>query len=446
MLRRTWFLVLCALAGTILVLAVGALWVTSQALQHQPITSATPSLAVSDLNAARRLISRETLRGAFHGTPLRLSLTGAQAQALLQDASTRLLHAPSSLTLSAQQAEITLSLPIQQTPLRALAPLGTWLNVRARLTAPRQGAPVLSAVTLGALRIPPSVALWAGRRVARSYGLLELAELGLAALESVRLAPQRVALTARWRPELSAQASAMLLPPDMLEAMTRAHHLFAERLNQRDAHGHQPPHLPLSEVLPPMMASAQQRSLSAALSADSARLSEHAARENRAVLLVLGLYVNHVSLASVVPEASQWPPLPTRTLTLHGREDLAQHFLTSAAMATDLGGRLSDLIGVYKEMLDASPQGHGSGFSFNDLAADKAGVRLGRLGMKEPVEAQLRLASAQAESDFMPEVQDLPEFMSEKVFRQRFGGLDAPAYEAMMRDIERRVAATPALR
>jgi hypothetical protein len=40
----------------------------------------------------------------------------------------------------------------------------------------------------------------------------------------------------------------------------------------------------------------------------------------------------------------------------------------------------------------------------------------------------------------MPATADLPEFMPEREFQRRFGGIDAPAYKKMMTDIEGRIA------
>ncbi len=446
MSRRSW-LVACAVVGASLaLLSATALWALRQALQPHPIATAGAPLGVNDLDAARRLISRDVLRQAFHGAPLTLSLNGAQSQALVQDLGARVLHAPATLSLSAQEAAFALSLPTARTPLRALSAWGGWLNVRARLTARHPGPPQLASVQVGGLSVPPALALWLGRRLAQSHGLLELTELGVAAIERAHFSPARVSVTLRWRPELSAQASALLVPPEMVEALSHHQRQLARLLDQPDAQGRRRVSLPLRELLPPLMAGAQQRSLAQALTASSPRLAEHAARENRAVLLVLAFYVNHVSWASLVPAAHDWPTLPARTLTLQGREDWAQHYLTSAAMATDLGGRLSDLIGMYKEMLDAAPQGHGSGFSFNDLAADKAGVRLGRLALHDPLEVQARLQRIQTDIDFLPDITDLPEFLTQAQLQHRYGGIDAPAYQALMRDIDHRIAQTPALR
>jgi hypothetical protein len=104
---------------------------------------------------------------------------------------------------------------------------------------------------------------------------------------------------------------------------------------------------------------------------------------------------------------------------------------------------LSDAIGLYREVDDSRG---GSGFSFNDIAADRAGTRFGELATGSAAGArqlQQRIAAGIKESALMPAVADLPEFMPEAEFKRRFGGIGAPAYQRMMADIERRVAACP---
>jgi hypothetical protein len=46
----------------------------------------------------------------------------------------------------------------------------------------------------------------------------------------------------------------------------------------------------------------------------------------------------------------------------------------------------------------------------------------------------------------MPPTQDLPEFLPESEFIKRFGGVDSPAYNNMMAQIDRRIAALPLYR
>ena len=58
--------------------------------------------------------------------------------------------------------------------------------------------------------------------------------------------------------------------------------------------------------------------------------------------------------------------------TMLGRRDLAQHFVLSAFLAANSGTQAAEAAGLAKEVVDA--QGP-SGFSFTDIAADRAGIR-----------------------------------------------------------------------
>jgi len=167
----------------------------------------------------------------------------------------------------------------------------------------------------------------------------------------------------------------------------------------------------------------------------------NAVAENRAALLVLAFYVNGKPLGTLLPAANQWPRAKAQKVTLNGRDDFAKHFIVSAALAAHAGSPLADAIGVAKEIDDARG---GSGFSFNDIAADRAGTRFGEqaaANAQAAVKLQRRLSAGIREKDIMPATQDLPEFMPEAEFKKRYGGVGAPAYNKMMADIERRVAA-----
>jgi hypothetical protein len=128
---------------------------------------------------------------------------------------------------------------------------------------------------------------------------------------------------------------------------------------------------------------------------------------------------------------------------LAGRVDFAQHFALSAFLAATGGEGLSEMAGLYKELKDA--QG-GSGFSFNDLAADRAGSRFGKAATRSRVQAlkmQELLALAKSSESFFPQVDDLPEFMPQQEFEKRFGGVGQPAYQRMIEQIEARIAGLP---
>ena len=111
-------------------------------------------------------------------------------------------------------------------------------------------------------------------------------------------------------------------------------------------------------------------------------------------------------------------------------------------MAAERGGPLADAIGLYKEVSDSRG---GSGFSFNDLAADRAGSRLGLRAVRQPQQLQTRLAVGVNEAELLPDIRDLPESLSEAEFKRRYGSLDAPAYRRLMANIEGRLDRLPLL-
>jgi hypothetical protein len=167
-----------------------------------------------------------------------------------------------------------------------------------------------------------------------------------------------------------------------------------------------------------------------------------AVAENRAVILVLTFYVNQRDLNKIIPQSKTWPRVTLRTVTLNDRDDFPKHYLISAMLAAYAGTPLADAVGLFKEIEDSRG---GSGFSFNDIAADRAGTRMGELaiGNEQRAKKIQMLMAAAKESDIMPVTTDLPEFMPEAEFKRRFGGTQGESYRQMMGEIEHRVAALP---
>jgi tetratricopeptide (TPR) repeat protein len=220
--------------------------------------------------------------------------------------------------------------------------------------------------------------------------------------------------------------------PANLEAYLELGRAYQER--RADAVSGAPPSVSLARLMPPLFGLAIERGAQG-----------DQTRENRAAIVVLALYATGQPLDRVVPAAAGWRKPAGRTVTLGGRDDFPKHFLVSAALAAEAGSPLADAIGVYKEVEDSRG---GSGFSFNDIGADRAGVRFGEVASRSLPRARTlarALAAGVPESDFMPDVSDLPEFMPEAEFKRRFGGLDSPGYAKMIAKIDQRVDATPLL-
>lgn len=310
-------------------------------------------------------------------------------------------------------------------------PFGGWLNLRAVLLEHGDEWPALDELTLGRVAVPRWLARWALQTwQARAADDTRLAR---DLVRSVRFGAGRVQVAYDWRAETRDRLMATLVDAPQQARLRVYTERLAELMARRPADGV----VPLPELLPPMFALARERSASAEGGAVDAL-----AAENRAAFVTLALYAVGQSLGAVVPEARTWRRPPPRTLVLGGRDDTAQHWLVSAALAAEGGGPLADAVGLYKEMLDARG---GSGFSFNDLAADLAGARVGRFAVAQPRALQARLADGVAETVLLPPTADLPEFLSERELRRRFGGVGAPAYRRLVADIETRIAALPLL-
>lgn len=170
-----------------------------------------------------------------------------------------------------------------------------------------------------------------------------------------------------------------------------------------------------------------------------------AVAENKALLLALAMvFVDPrvESLAGTVRTGDlYWRQTPYPPATLAGRTDLTKHFLVSAVIEMTAGRHVSFTAGEFKELLDTRPGQ--SGFSFVDLAADRAGTRFGRLathGARGAERLQAVAARGLAESAFFPAIAGLPEWIGEDRFTRQYGSVNSAAYRKMVADIDRRIA------
>ena len=186
--------------------------------------------------------------------------------------------------------------------------------------------------------------------------------------------------------------------------------------------------------------------MEAAFRRDPAReRSAAAVFQNRASILALGIAAGHERLARLAGLDPK-DDLVARAASLgqgsslRGREDWARHFAVSAALAVVESPGLSDAGGLLKEAIDAL--GRGSGFSFGDLAADRAGVRFAMAATRTEAEAdgiRLRLERGFLVDDFFPQVSDLPESLSTETFRAQYGRVGSSRYRQVLAEIESRL-------
>ena len=321
------------------------------------------------------------------------------------------------LVLTNRNADIRLSVPMSR------GPLNGYVNVEAALVE-TNGLPQLRSVRIGKLLLPDS---FIDLLVTQLLQWLERSpeyRSAFDAVRMVRLSRRGLSVVYR-RPEgFSGGMKAAIVGDQERERLLRYQTVLASLSKETGAT------VSLAEILSPLVR------LAAAQSVNGDALAE-----NRAAILVLTFHVLGIPLKQILPQMTTLPRPVPQVVTIDGRDDFAKHFIVSAAIAAYADTALADAIGLYKEIEDSR---HGSGFSFNDLAADRAGTRFGEKAVANAASArqfQRRVGSSLTDSDIMPPWSDLPEFLPEAEFKSRFGEIDSPAYRQMMERIEERIAA-----
>lgn len=414
-LARTVLLLLSILP----VLVIAAVW---SCFQDAPSVVRSVRLTPQDIENAKRIIDQHDLRKTDHGGPRTVVISEQDLDLMLNYAANRFGRGAARAALRPGTMRLEASAEVPQSP------FGRYVNVDAALR--ETGAmPRFDHLRIGRLRVPASVADYLLREGLRRMATTDRGELAADIVKSASVANGRLTVTYDWSGEIQERLRAALVSPAD-QVRLRAYH---DRLVETVAKS--PNRVSLAALMPPLFQTVLERDARGDVAA-----------ENRAAILVLTFYANGVGLAKVAPAAAQWPQAPRRTVTLAGRDDFPRHFLISAAIAAEAGSPLADAVGLYKEVHDSRG---GSGFSFNDIGADRAGTRFGEIASQSPERARKlaqALASGVKESDFMPDVVDLPEFMPEREFKRRYGGIGGPGYNTMMATIEARVASRPLLR
>jgi hypothetical protein len=128
--------------------------------------------------------------------------------------------------------------------------------------------------------------------------------------------------------------------------------------------------------------------------------------------------------------------------TLRGRRDLAQHFFVSAHLAAMAGSEVAAASGLAKELSDA---GGGSGFSFADMAANRAGILfaggvINKRFMLRTVADEFTVPA------YMPSVDDLPEGLTAAQLLAQFGPQSDNRFQNELRQIDQRLLQLPTYR
>ena len=167
--------------------------------------------------------------------------------------------------------------------------------------------------------------------------------------------------------------------------------------------------------------------------------------ENRSLLQALAIYVNNEDLGQLVGEtmAAEVTPAKFIEVRLQRRQDLAQHVASMAAISASAGAKFAEFLSTTKEAYDAR---YRSGFSFSDLTANTVGVTLANYltaDSDSAIEMQRRLSQILTESDYMPEVSNNRDGISETDFNAIYIDRNSTEYKRRLEEIRSLINARP---
>jgi len=314
-------------------------------------------------------------------------------------------------------------------------PVDFFLNIRLSLV-PENRFVVIQDLQIGNLPVPDWLYTYL-----EPYAIQILSDqfpqyLDLAnAMQRVDITPQQATVTYQWNRILARQAQTLsrdilLSPREQQLILVYYKHLGnITRLNFWKK-------LTLNQILRPMFELAAKRSDEGG----------NAIEENRALLLTMALISTNVRISHLVKPEDRRGMRNVRfyRLTLLKRRDLMQHFLISAALAVSTNKTLTDTIGLSKEIDDSKG---GSGFSFADLLADRAGVRFAEAAIASESSArQLQDFMARKdllETDFMAPYDHLPEAINELEFKKRYVDISHRKYLFVENELQQRIGSLP---
>jgi hypothetical protein len=424
-----------------LMLFVGAVVVlVIYGVDDSPRAALKIELTTEDIARAKFLIEKYDPRNLREREISRFSINNRDANILLSYAVERLHRSTplfpggnriaSQADIKAETAELLVTAGLPQTP------LGTYLNVGLYFVETK-GKPLIHHITIGRITLNGGwmrPVLYLGEKLPRRLGVAKELALVLGMIKGVQFRPNELTLVYEWRSavaqKLTEKGRSLFITDQDRDSLIAYNNRIAEIAN-----GVRAKEAPLIYFMKPVFELAQQRS----------GATNTPQVENRSAILALTMFANNRPISPLIGNhAGKLPPQPKAVnTTLGGRTDLPRHFMISAALAVLADSGLSNMVGLFKEIDDSIG---GSGFSFVDLLADRAGVRFAELATADDQKArwvQQTLVRGVRETDFMPNTSGLNEGLMQKTFKKRYRDMDSTTFQAEKREIEQRIDACP---
>lgn len=403
-------------------------------LDDAPLVTKGPEVGVQDINSAKAFLEQYDPRNLPDGKITVINanqrqINTALAAALAAAPFLKARIVPSRFGLL---GAVTASPPIPDNP------FGKYVNVRMLIESSTKGLQI-GRLSIGDIEVPTVIV-----RPVFVLVMDQLAGAGrgkafLETIRSVKVTGSQVSVVYRPKDglldDLKSAAKRTVAAGD--PKITK---VYWQQLNDFHRANSGPGRAALAAYLQPMFALAKQRSAGG-----------NAIEENKAAIFALAMFFGDIRLERFIGKvrAGEYTNAPRQVsrVRLQGRHDWVQHYLLSAGLTLAGGQGIADFIGEAKEVQDATNKA--SGFSFTDIAADRAGVRFAEIATRSVTGArhiQSILSRPVRESDFFPEVRDFPEGLSAAEFKARYGTRESAAYKRVIAEIDKRLGNIPMYR
>ena len=400
--------------GLVAALGVAVAVVAWVALEEQPLVDSVGHLDAASVRRARAILAEHDPRYSQERVVRDVDLRGEDVELALSYAAAKFVNGAVNLRVVPDRMSVQATIPLKH---ERFANVDVTFKQTDRI-------PEIVSFEIGGLTVPAAFAQWFFKVAQRQSPELDDGTSFVSLIHSVTFSENHLSVSYEWRNNLLDQVRASVMTEVDRQRIQFYHSALvavSARLRRNES---------ISELLRPLFAQALKRSE-----------THSPVAENRAALIVISAYASGRGLMQLIPDAKDWPSASPRGLRLHGRRDLAQHFLVSAGLAALGGGALADAMGLFKEIDDSR---FGSGFSFTDLAADRGGRKFGELALESTVSArrlQRWVALGLSDEAFLPHPKDLPEYLSEDEFKQHFGYVDSPSYKKLLSQIDAAIEA-----
>jgi len=390
-------------------------------LQDYALVSHAVTLSHADISRAKKVIKENDPRFLKQGQKKSVSLSAQDISIALNYLQSQYGHLKGGVETKFSEQTIN----IDGTVILPANPAHKYLNFQLSL-AQEQDKLAIEQFSIGEVKIPAVLIQGVFALYAKSnYGDQYAAITNM--LHSADINRQHLKISYVWNAKVVDQLKDMLITKQDAEALNAYQqqlHTVVAGLSKNRKYSY-------TVILQPMFRYASERSV-----------NHDPVVENRALLTVLMAYIKGTSIKRLT--GTMQNRAAQLKLNLNNRHDFVQHYAISAGLTVSGGSGLANAVGLYKEYEDRKVS---SGFSFTDLAADRAGVRLGELATASSASArriQKIMSDKQlTESVFMPETRDLPEGINAATFQRRYQGGKGAEYQRVIGLIEKRVAALP---